>query len=174
MNLISIKKYSVVFILCVLSLALFTGLALAKTKSTDKPIAADTIIGSTFKTLAKAFVVTANIDKLKKDNIEKLKKKNNDKFRAQYVNFFNILKDSSSFNTRYGLTENMTKDEAIEKIKSLDKKKIYAVIDDIPNTVIADQFRLYLEQKKQQIQKSNMVVQIRKTWDRIIKKAYVK
>jgi hypothetical protein len=150
------------------------GLAYAKNKDTDNTNTADAIIGSTFKTLAKAFVVTANIEKLKKDNVDKLKKKNNDKFRAQYAKFYAILENSPSLRARYGLVENMTKDEAVAKIKSLDKKKIYAAIDDIPNKLIADQFRLYLGRKKQEMQNSNMVVQIRQTWERIIKKAYIK
>ena len=52
--------------------------------------------------------------------------------------------------------------------------KIIVVVDAIPDTVIADQFRQYLEKTKQEVQKSNVVAEIHKLWDKWIQRAGVK
>lgn len=140
----------------------------------EKAVPIDNIIGSTFKTLAKAFVSTSDIEKIKKNNIEKLKKMDEANFRKRYNRIFNTIKDAPFLKDSYGLTQDLTKQEAIEKICSLDKKKIYAVLNSVPNTFIANQFRLYLTEKKQEIQKSNIAVQIRQLWNKIKAKACIK
>jgi len=131
----------------------------------------DRIAGSTFKTLAKAFVVIVDINKLKKNNIDKLNKMNEDKFKKRYAGVYKIIKYlPAELKVRYGIIEGITKEQVIKNIESLDKKKIYEMIDSIPDAIIANQFKLYLSEKKQAIQKSNAVEQINKFWNKIIEK----
>jgi hypothetical protein len=131
----------------------------------------DRIIGATFKTLAKAFVAVTDINKLKKDNIDRLKKMDEDKFKRQYAKAYKVIKDlPPEFKVAYGITEHMAKEQAIKDIESLDKKKIYETIDSIPDTIIARQFKQYLSEKKQEMQKSNLVEQINSFWNKIIGK----
>jgi hypothetical protein len=68
----------------------------------------------------------------------------------------------------------MAKSSAIDKINSLDKKKIYEMIDSVPNIFIAKQFKEYLIEKKQEIEKSDIKAQIGRLWNEIIKGAYGK
>ncbi len=147
---------------------------LPKKVTPRKPSVSDKLIGSTFKTLAKTFVATVDIEKLKKNNIEKLNKKDEAKFRKQYVKIYKVVKDCPSLAKRYGLSENLTKEQAIEKINSLKKKDMYTALDLMPDTVIADQFRQYLQEKKQEIQHSNVAGQIKQLWDKMTAGAFGK
>lgn len=132
---------------------------------------ADKIIAITFKSLAKAYATTVNIDKLKEDSIDKIKKMNDDKFKRRYSQVYEALKDLPPFlMVKYGIAKDMTKEQAIRNIKSVDKKKIYEIIDSIPNKVISDQFKECLNKNKQEIQKSNIVKQVNKIWDKMMKK----
>jgi hypothetical protein len=129
------------------------------------------MIGSTFKTLAKAFVVMADVDKLKKNNIEKLSKMDEEKFRKRYAKVYEVAKDlPPKFKDSYGITGSMSREQVIRNIKSLDKKKICQAIDSVPDTIIARQFRQYLGEKNQEMQKSELIEQINGFWNKMMRK----
>ncbi len=131
----------------------------------------DKIIVITFKSLAKAYAATANIEKLKKDSIDKIKKMNDDKFKRRYGQVYETLKDLPPFlMVKYGITKDMTKEQAIGNIKSVDKKKIYEIIDSIPDKAISDQFKQYLNKNKQGIQRNNIIEQVNKMWNKMMGK----
>ncbi len=132
----------------------------------------DRIIGSTFKTLAKAFISTIDIEKLKKGNIDKLNKKDEAKFRKQYAKAYKVLRECLEITERYGLKEDLTKQEAIEKIRRIGKKDMLGVLNSIPDTFIAGQFSAYLKEKKQEMEKSNLVAQINHLWAKITVDAF--
>lgn len=138
----------------------------------EKASVPDRIIGSTFKTLAKAFVATTDINKLKKNYIDKLNKMDNEKFKKRYAKVYETLKDlPPHLKAKYGISENMTKEQAIKNIESFDnKKKMYKIIDSIPDTFIVYHFKQYLSKTKQEIQKTNLVEQIKNFWNKMIEK----
>lgn len=134
----------------------------------------DRIIGSTFKSLAKAFMVAVDWDKLKKANIDKLKKMDEEKFKKQYHKVYGELEGlPEGIKSDFKINAQMTKKEAIRNIKSLDKKKIYQIIDSIPDTFIAAQFKKYLGKGAGKLKKNNLVKQINKFWNEIIEKTKV-
>lgn len=139
----------------------------ASVEKTKETTLTHNLIGSTFKTLAKAFIAAADIEKIKKNNAEKLKKMDEARFRKRYEKVYNIIKDCASLTEGYGLGKDLTKQQAIDKINSLDKKKACKIVDSIPNLLIANQFKLYLNEKKQEIEKSNLVLQVQRLWDKI-------
>jgi hypothetical protein len=134
----------------------------------------DMIIGSMFKILAKTFVVTVDIDKLKKNNIEKLNKMDEEKFKRRYAKVYEGIKDlPNELKVSYGITEHMPKEQVIKDIESFDKEKIYETIDSIPDKIIATQFKQYLSEKQQEMRKSNLVEQINKFWDKMTEKVNI-
>lgn len=139
----------------------------ASVEKAEKTTLTDNIIGSAFKSLAKAFIATADIEKIKKNNAEKLKKMDEARFRKRYEKVYNIIKDCASLTEAYGLDKDLTKQQAIEKINSLDKKGACKIVDSVPNSLIANQFKLYLNEKKQEIEKSNLSLQIQRLWKKI-------
>jgi hypothetical protein len=131
----------------------------------------DKIISSTFKTLVKAYVATADLNKLKQKGIDKINKMEERKFKERYSEVYDALKDlPKNLKLEYKVTDHKSKSEAIEDIKSVDKTKIYKAIDAIPDTIIADNFRQYLAQKKEELQKTNLAEQINRLWNKIIEK----
>ncbi len=132
----------------------------------------DKIIGSTFKSLAKAYVATANIEKLKKENIENINNMDEEKFKRRYAKVYDAVKDlPADIKKEYKISENKTKEQAIKDIQSLDKKQIYKTLDAVPDTIIANNFKQYLNEKKQELQKTNLAEQINKIWNKITQKA---
>jgi len=165
------KKFNLVILSLFLTLILcFKTTAFAQ----EKVVMEDKIIGSTFKALAKAFIVIADINKLKKNGIDKLNKMDEEKFQRRYAKVYEVIKDLPfRLKVSYGVTEHMTKEQAIKNIESLDKKKIYEIIDLVPDTIIANNFKQYLNKRKQVTQKSNIVEQINKFWNKMLEKINV-
>lgn len=129
----------------------------------------DRIIASTFKGLAKAFVASSDIKKLKKDGIAKLEKMDEEKFKARYRKVFAVIKNlPPMLRLQYGITENLPPQQAIVNIRLLDKNRIYEAIDAVPDAVIAAEFKRYLYQKEQGVKNSPTIESINKLWNRII------
>ena len=130
------------------------------------------VIGSTFKSLARAFVAVTDINKLKASNLKKIKKMGEAKFRKQQAKAYPALKGLPVFlKDRYGVKEDMSKEQAIKNIESLDKQKIYEIIDNVPDATITRLFKQYLSDTRQEIMQSDAVEQVRKLWNKIIQKA---
>lgn len=136
----------------------------------EKTSVEDKTIGLTFKTLAKAFISIADIDKLKKSNIGKIEKMDERKFKERYHKIYETLKELPlSIKTAYGIKEEVGKKEIIQRIESLDKKETYKIIAVIPDETIASLFKRYLKERRQEMQKTAIVKQINKFWSKIIK-----
>lgn len=135
----------------------------------------DRLIGSTFKTLAKGFVAAMDIDKFKKDNITKINKLNPDKYKRKYAKVYDSIKElPSELKIKYGIIKEMSREQLIKDIESLDKKKAYELINSVPDTIIAKEFKKYLDEKKQGVRESNFVKEIKEFWNKISGKGYAK
>ena len=131
----------------------------------------DNLIGSTFKSLAKGLVLVINVDKFKKDTISKLNKLNPDKYKRKYALVYETIKElPSELRIKYEIIENMPKEQLIKSVESLDKKKIYTLINAIPNAIIAKEFKKYLFKKKQGVKDSSLVKDINEFWDKVLVK----
>lgn len=156
-----------IFILLIIFFFAFSLTCLAQ----EKESLVDRAIASTFKGLARAYITTTDVNKLKKDSIDKLDKMDEKKFSKRYAEVYEVIKELPiKLKSRYGVTEAMTKEQAIHNINSLDKKKIYEGIDAIPDTFIVKQFRQYLDKEKQLVQGNNVLDQINKLWNTMMKK----
>jgi len=130
------------------------------------------IIGSTFKALAKAFVVVVDLNKVKKSNIKKIQKMDNEKFKKRQAAIYDVLKDLPlELKEKYGIVEQMPKEQLVRIMNSLDKNKIYDMINDIPDYFIAYQFKKYIKEKGKDIENSSIVAEVNKFWNSMIKKA---
>lgn len=128
----------------------------------------DRLIGSTFKMSGKLFVSTISIEKLKIDNINKLDKMDQEKFRKRYLEVYRVIKDCPILTARYKINEDLTKEQAIAKIKLLDKKQLYDAIDSIPDSVIAGLFKDYLRKKGSDIRQGKLIEQVKQVWNKIV------
>jgi len=153
-----------VFAIGIFTLAFFNPAFCAEEK---KPGLEDALIGSTLKTLAKLFISAQSKDRL----IEKLNNMDEEKFQRRYARIYQVIKDAPPVLSRYGFKQEMAKSAVINKIKAMEKKEMSGLIDAIPDAVIASQFKLYLNEKKQPLVKSNPVEQITGFWNKLIANA---
>ncbi len=131
----------------------------------------DKMISSTIKSLAKAYVATADIEKLKKKNIERIRKMDAARFRQQYDDAYETLKDlPHKLKVRYSIKETMTKEQAIANIVSLDKKTIYETIDAVPDAIVAEQVRLRLKKDKPDGKPATLMEKVGAVWNSLVKK----
>ncbi|MFH0790564.1 MAG: hypothetical protein V2A64_02935 [Candidatus Omnitrophota bacterium] len=166
-NHLSIGRYIKLFLLLLLVFCFFRPVFAQEKLSIE-----DIVISSTFKSLAKGFILVSNINSLKKNNIARLNKMDGKKFNKQYAKVYNTLKDLPvRLKAAYKITEHMTKEEAVKNIESMDKKKMSKIIDSIPDKVIVSNFKRYISETKQKIQQNNIIEQIDNLWNKVIKQS---
>ena len=146
------------------------------TQKTEKTLKfEDKLVGSTFKLLAKTFIAVVNIEKLKKFNLKKINKMDAEKFKSKYAKTYPFLKElPEDIKVRYGVTENMSKEQAVKNTMAMNKKEMYAIVDAIPDKVIYNSFIRYLEERKRDIQEQDIIKEIKHMWNEIQKKAFKK
>ena len=133
---------------------------------------ADQLIASTFKTLAKAYAAGVDLEKIKKNQIVHLQGMKSEKFQKQFNKARSTLNTlPAEFKTKYGLKDRMTKEEVIQEISELDKKKINQMIEDIPDKFIVSQFKQYMAGLKQDVQESSAAQKIHEFWAKMTSKA---
>jgi hypothetical protein len=159
-------------IVVVLILALAIGLSFQDCVfAQEKAKAQDKVIGSMFKGLAKAYVAVTDLDKLKKGNIVELNQMDMEIYKYRYSRIYEVAKDwPLALKSKYKITEQMTREQAIKNIESVDKGKIYEMIDATSDTSIIEQFKKLLNQVGQETQKSNLVEQVGRVWNKILEK----
>lgn len=143
----------------------FQGIILAEAQNSIE----DKIIAATFKGIAKAYITVVDLKQFKKEKIAMLQTMEEDKFRKRYAKTYVVMSElPKELKSAYGINENMNKEQAIKKINSLDKKKIYGIIDGVPDGLIAKYFKEYLARRKQSLNSADIVGQVKDFWDRAI------
>ena len=133
-------------IVLLLSLVLFLQTPVFAESATIK----QKVIGKTIKTMVRFVVATTNIEKVKKRLVNKLGLMRDEQFRAQYAKFYELIKDvPQDIKTNYKVTPRMTKDEMIENIESMDKKKAYKIINSISDKTAAELFKRYRREMRE-------------------------
>ncbi|MBU1912038.1 MAG: hypothetical protein KKB22_00690 [Candidatus Omnitrophica bacterium] len=140
----------------------------SQASSSRKDSPKDAIFAFIFKILAKAYVSTTDIEILKKENIDRINKMDEESFHWFYLDFYEHISKVSFININYGLNEDISKEGAVSKIKSLDKQKLYAIIDSLPNEIIIGEFKRYLSNNNKQVPQINSVSQVRQSLGQMI------
>jgi len=133
---------------------------------------ADYTIAGTIKTLAKIFVRTVDLEKVKARQIKALSKMKEAKFQKRYAEVYNVLKDlPPGLLAHEGITEHMTKQEAIKEIRRIDKPDLIDSIDKIPDHVIVKYVKEWLRRKPHQSKDKTFLQQTDSLWKKFIQKA---
>jgi len=112
----------------------------------------ENLVAMTLKTLAKGYVLTMDVTKVKTKEIKKISGMNDAKFHKQYQRVYDVLKGiPSQMRVRYGLSENMTKQKAIENIGQMQKKDMMKFIDGVPDKVIVKEVNDYFKRTAQNV-----------------------
>ena len=133
----------------------------------QKACAEDILVGSMFKTMAKAYLATVDIKGFKENTINQLNAFDEQGFHRHYARFFRVVDKSPRLSKEFGLSPNMPREKALAVVRSLDKKKLSRMIDAVPNPVVNEEFKLYLSREKIKSRDKNIADQVRMVWAKL-------
>ncbi|MBF0331836.1 MAG: hypothetical protein HQL17_07850 [Candidatus Omnitrophica bacterium] len=135
-----------------------------------EPVSAQTVLaGSTAKTLARAFIATANIEDVKNNSIEKLNRMGPANYGKQYAKYYRVIKDlPAALKTKYGFTQDLPKAKMIKIIRSLDKKQFYTIIEAVPNATIARVAGAYFNDGNPAVKDKSFIERVQMGWAEIM------
>lgn len=137
----------------------------------QKTPAEDVVIGSMFKTLANTYTSFQDIEKIKAKHIAQLEKMGDAEFTVKYAEIYAMLKAlPQAVRAEYGITETASKAHIVAVARSLSKDKIHRIINALPDTAIANTFRVYMAKNKKTDTQKNTVEQVAGLWKDIISK----
>lgn len=129
------------------------------------------IVGPAFKTLAKAYVATANLKEVRSKSAARVQSMREDHFRKRYAQVYAVLnKLPVKMLMKYGVTQSLGKEQAVAVIRGLEKKDLYEIVDAVPDEVIAQEFRKTFENDDPQGGAPSLMTRVKETWGEIIKK----
>jgi len=132
----------------------------------------DYAIAGTVKALAKVFVQTADLDKIKAKQIEVLTRMKEEKFNKRYAEFYVAVKDiPPELLLHYGMIKHLSKQNAIKEIQRADKRDLVEIIDKMPDYVIVKYIKDCLRQKADDFKNEPLIQQIDSLWMKFIQKA---
>ncbi len=115
------------------------------------------VVGTFVKSFAKSYIATHNLEKFKEKNIKKLLKMDEAKFQRVYSKIYKemMIDVPQHLKDMWGVRENMTREKAIERLKSFtSKKQIYQLINSIPNQMIAKHFKKHKDEFNKTMKKN--------------------
>jgi len=115
------------------------------------------LIGFIFKVVAKGIVVAVTPNALKTEAVDKINKMSEEDFRVRYHDFYEHFANNRVSTDAYGFHSKMTRSEAVEFINTLNKDKMFALIEFLPDTFIANEFKRYLFKHRQTVPDSNNI-----------------
>jgi len=112
----------------------------------------DWVVGGALKTLAKIYVKTSNLPKLKSKYIRKIESMKVEKFSRSYKKFYLLYEQlPADLKQKYLFTDQSTKSDVIEVIDRINKKDLMAIINRIPGEFIVKQAIKYSPQSQNQL-----------------------
>lgn len=109
----------------------------------------DFFVGGAIKNLAKLYVRTSNLPKLKAKYIKQITKMKEDKFRKHYMLFYDVYQElPPDLRQKFVFTDATTKTEVIQKIDTLKKKDLIIIINKIPSDFILRKTRYYSNKQR--------------------------
>lgn len=136
-------------------------------RAEDKSLVDSQMVGmvNTVKFMAKAYIMSADLDKIKTKNIDKIKQISDAEFKQNYALAYSYIGQSQM---PAGFKANMSKKQVIAVIRSLNKEKISKMIDEIDSDFIATELRKQMAANGKNGEKFNMQA-VTKVWADISK-----
>jgi len=132
----------------------------------------DYAIAATIKTLAKAFVQMVDLEQLRTKHIKSLSRMTEAKFQKRYIEIYDIVKDiPPPLRVKYGITEHLSRKEAMRGIGHLDRTDLVQIIDGIPDEVVIKYVKIYIKKNVDQAKDQIDLWQIDSLWKKITRKA---
>ena len=156
------SQAAVRFALCAAVVALWTGAACSQQE--PKESFGEAAIGNTLKVLAKTYVTAMDLKKFKKRHSERIQKMDEQGFRQAYANTLGVLKHSPKLQSEFGLSEEMGKAEALQRLQKIDKKTLCAMVDAVPDKVLIAKFKAFSSRHSGELTGKDTLTQVHTGW----------
>lgn len=123
----------------------------------------DAMIAASFKSLAKAFIAVQDKAELAK----RLRSMDEERFQKRYARVYGVIKHSPLLLQKYGFREGMSAGELADKLDSWDKHKLSSIVDGIPDSAIASEFKKYVSGESRDARNADTGEQISWVWNRV-------
>ena len=116
-----------------------------------QPSLYDFVVGGTIKTLARVFIKTSNLPKLKDKYIRMIEKMKEEKFQKHYTQFYDVYKElPPDLKEKYVFSDKATKQEVIHHIETVNKRDLMVIISKIPSEFIVNKTKYYTHKPQNQ------------------------
>jgi len=107
------------------------------------------VVGGAIKNLAKIYVMTSNLPKLKAKYVKKITHMREEKFQKNYRKFYAVFEHlPPAIKQSYDFTPNTSRAELIRAINHASKKDLISLINKIPSEMITRQAKSYSRPKQ--------------------------
>jgi hypothetical protein len=109
----------------------------------------DLVVGGTIKNLAKIYIITSNLPKIKAKYVKKITNMREEKFQKNYRKFYIVFEHlPPAIKQGYDFTPNTSRAELILAINHVSKKDLISIINKIPSEMITRQAKRYSQPKQ--------------------------
>jgi len=106
------------------------------------PTLSEKVVGMTFRAVMRVCIMASDIDKLRKNNAVKVNEMSDEDFIAKRARVYDLVKDlPESIKKDYAISPDITRQEVVKGIEKLDKKRLYTIIDALPDQALARMFK---------------------------------
>jgi len=158
------RAQAAVSVVCVAAAAIIFSAVIARAQQAEKESFGEAAVGTTLKVMAKAYVTTMDLKKLKKRHTERIEKMDEQSFQAAYNNTLTIVRYSPKLRSDFGLADDLGREEALERLRKLDKKTLCRMIDAVPDKVLIAKFKAFSSRHSDELAGKDTAAQLQAGW----------
>lgn len=128
----------------------------------------DKVVSSTVKLMAKTYVMTTDLEKLKRKHTAQIKSMDDETFSVMYANSLGVIYESPRMKEKFNVPEDMDREEAVKFIQGLDKNKLCGMIDAVPDSVIAARFRRFMARRMDAMKGMDLTKRVQYAWNSLV------
>lgn len=149
---------------CVVAAAVIFSAGNAYAQQAEKESFGEAAVGTTLKVMAKTYVTAMDLKKFKKRHAERIEQMDEQSFRAAYNNTLTIVKYSPKLRSDFGLAEDLGREEALERLRKLDKKTLCRMIDAVPDKTLIAKFKAFSSRHSDELAGKDIAAQLQIGW----------
>jgi hypothetical protein len=128
----------------------------------------DRVISSSIKLMAKTYVMTTDLEKLKRKHITQMRQMDDEEFYVRYANTLGVIDESAPLRKICGIGGNLDRAGWEKLVAGLDKNKLYKMIDAVPDEVIAARFRRFMARRMEAMKNMDLTKRIQYAWNSLV------
>ena len=149
---------------CVVAAAVIFSAGIVRAQQAEKESFGEAAVGTTLKVMAKAYVTAMDLKKFTKRHAERIGKMDEQSFQAAYNNTLTIVRYSPKLRSDFGLADDLGREEALERLRKLDKQALCRMIDAVPDKVLIAKFKAFNSRHSDELAGKDTAARLQAGW----------